>query len=307
MKWVKLDRAKVAVRGEPVRIPMKGLTAQEEHTHFLHSLLTNDVRGLKPYHFNYHLQLKPNGQPLADYFLYRLDDHYLLDTERPPAEVVKEFSRLKLSLRVYFEDLTPRLAHLFLFGEDADRFVEERFGARVEAFRFILAGDTLVARNPIRFGIDGYDLIGDPEALDLPPSARAQEEFLEKLRIENCVPRIGKELREGFSPLEAGMAGRAIALNKGCYVGQEAIARVYFRGRTPRVLVRFRIMGEIREGEEVFEGDRKVGVITSVSREAGLALGYLLRSSYREGALFKTGGGEVKVEGRCPDGEPSGS
>ncbi len=307
MKWVRLKRAKVAVRGEPVRIPMKGMTAPEEHTHFLHSLLTNDVRGLKPYHFNYHLQLRPNGQPLADYFLYRFEDHYLLDTDRPPQEVIGEFSRLKLSLKVYFEDLTPRLEHLFLFGEGAEGFLEERFGLRIEPLQFRVVEGLLVARNPLRFGIDGYDLVGEPETIDLPSSAQVREELLESIRIENCVPRIGKELREGFSPLEAGMAGRAIALNKGCYVGQEAIARVYFRGRTPRVLVRFRLLGEVMEGEEVFENGRKVGVITSVSREGGLALGYLLRSSFREGALFRAGEGEVKVEGRCPDGEPSES
>ncbi len=297
--WAELKRSKIAVRGSASKIPMKGLTAVEEHTHFLHSLLTNNVRDLKPYRFNYHLQLKPNGQPVADYFLYNLGDHYLLDTERPPSEVIEEFSRLKLSLKVHFEDLTPRFRHIFIFGESAGKVVEETFRVKPAEFELAVVGDTIVARNPLRFGVDGYDLIGDLKGLDLPASAVADEDLLERLRVENCVPRIGKELREGFSPLEAGVLPYAIDLNKGCYVGQEAIARVYFRGRTPRALVRFSVSGNVREGDEIYAGEKRVGLVTSVS--GSTALGYVLRA-YLEEKRLRTAEGELRVVRVCGDG-----
>ena len=50
---------------------MKGLTAPEEHTHFLHGLLTNDIKSLKPYTFNYNLWLKQNGNPIADFLFIK--------------------------------------------------------------------------------------------------------------------------------------------------------------------------------------------------------------------------------------------
>ncbi|MDQ7039130.1 MAG: folate-binding protein, partial [Aquificota bacterium] len=83
MRWIILKRSKVRVYGKPLKMMMKGMTAQEEHTHFLHSLLTNNVKNLREGDFNYNLWLKPNGQPVGDFFVYRVGDHFLLDSEKP--------------------------------------------------------------------------------------------------------------------------------------------------------------------------------------------------------------------------------
>ncbi len=301
MRWVRLKRTKVKVYGEPAKIVMKGLTAQEEHTHFLHSLLTNDVRALKPGEFNYNLWLKQNGQPIGDFFVYRMRDYYLLDTEKPAEEVIDEFNRLKLSLKVYFEDLTDKMDHFFLFGEDAPEFLKENLGIRLESMKVLEKNGFLVARNPVRIKADGYDLMGDLSTLfgKLPKELEISESEFENVRIESCVPKIGKELREGFSPLEAGVLNYAISVNKGCYVGQEAIARVYFRGRTPRVLVKISLEGEVSEGERLLEGEKPVGLITSVSPEGNFALGYVLRNSYEEGKILSTERGKVRLLGSC--------
>lgn len=278
MKKVKLKRFKIKVYGKPAKVPMKGMTAPEEHTHFLHSLLTNNVKSLKPYTFNYNLWLKQNGQPVGDFFVYKLSDYYILDTEKPAQEVIEEFNRLKLSLKVYFEDLSEQLAHLFLFGEGVGELVEKTFGRKPQDFQIVEAEGILIASNPLRLRTEGYDVIGSPEKLsDLFKEAKeiSEQEF-EDFRIENCVPRIGKELREGFSPLEAGMVGTAIDMNKGCYVGQEAIARVYYKGKTPRTLVK--ILGEgLKEGSDLLADSKKVGLVTSVNSSGTVALGYILR------------------------------
>ncbi len=301
MKWIKLKRSKIKVFGKPAKMLMKGMTAPEEHTHFLHSLLTNNVKALEEGSFNYNLWLRPNGQPVADFFVYRFKDHFLLDTEKPAGEVIEEFEKLKLSLKVFFEDITPRTGHLFIFGEGSAEFIKDAFGVSLENFRFVQQEGLLIGKNPLRVGEEGYDVIGDTGSVEerLSEEIKATEEELEDLRIRNRVPRIGKELREGFSPLEAGVLDYAIDMNKGCYVGQEAIARVYFRGRTPRLLAKMSVSGDVSEGSKLYEGSKSVGLVTSVSPLSNVALGYVLRSSYGEGKELTAEGGKVRLEKGC--------
>ncbi|NPB08545.1 MAG: folate-binding protein YgfZ [Aquificae bacterium] len=297
MKWARLKRTKIRVKGKPLKMMMKGMTAQEEHTHFLQGLLTNDVRSLKPYTFNYNLWLKKNGAPIGDFFVYRFPEDYLLDTELPPDTVLEEFERLKLSLRVEFQDLTPSSPHYFIFGDGVGEYMRERLERELREGEFLTLDGVIIARNSLRFGTEGYDLIGKG-AEEFLAGEEVSWEDTEALRIRNCVPRIGKELREGFSPLEACLLNKAISLTKGCYVGQEAVARVHFRGRTPRVLVRFSYEGDLREGDEILSGDKRVGLVTSVSPRENRALGYLLRSSLEEGQL-KTRGAKLILDGVC--------
>ena len=309
MKWINLKRNKIKVYGKPAKILMKGLTAPEEHTHFLHGLLTNDIKSLKPYTFNYNLWLKQNGQPIADFFVYKLKDYYILDTEESADFVIKEFNRLKLSLKVYFEDLSPSYKHIFIFGEDVEKFIKDAFGVSLNNYEIKEFNGFFIARNPIRLREDGYDIVGNLEnILELfKEEDKITEEEFEDLRIMKCVPRIHKELREGFSPLEAGVLPYAISLNKGCYVGQEAIARVYFRGRTPRILAKFEVLEPIKEEEKILQEGKAVGLITSVSSKGNYALGYILRAKFKEGEIYETEHGKVKAVGVCEYGEPRGS
>jgi folate-binding protein YgfZ len=285
MRWVRLRRTKVKVLGEKTSSLMRGMAAQEEHTHFLQGILTNDVKALKPGTFNYNLWLRPNGQPVGDMFVYRFEDHFLIDTDLPAEKLIGEFTRMKISLRVWFEDVTGDLEHVFVFGEGSGSFVEETLGLQLREGEFKDTGGLLVARNHIRIREEGYDLMGDLKGLKLPKEAEVSEEEFEDLRIDRCVPRTGKELREGFSPLEAGLLRYAISMTKGCYVGQEAVARVHYRGRTPRTLVRFSAEGVLTEGEAVLKEGKKVGVVTSVRSDGKVGLGYLLRSCLGEDLL----------------------
>ena len=301
MKWIRLKRSKVKVFGKPAKTLMKGMTAPEEHTHFLHSLLTNNVKALKPGTFNYNLWLRQNGQPVADFFVYRIGDYYLLDTEKPASEVIEEFEKLKLSLKVYFEDLTRSTEHIFVFGEGSSEFVKDAFGVVLEDYEVKEIECVLVAKNPLRLREEGYDLMGDLSGLAdrLLKDMEIDEVEFEDLRIERCVPRIGKELREGFSPLEAGVLSYAIDMNKGCYVGQEAIARVYFRGRTPRILVKLKLEGDVKEGSKLYEVNKAVGLVTSVSSDGKKALGYTLRNIYEKGRELTADGGKAYLGESC--------
>lgn len=291
MKWINLKRSKIRVYGQKAKLLMKGMG--EEHTAFLHSLLTNDIKGMERYSLTYNLWLRQNGFPKGEFFVYKLEDHYILDTPLDAQKVIEEFERLKLSMKVYFEALNWN--HLFIFGEGSEEFIKEVVGELPAPQRLLFKENIIVAHNPIRLKVAGFDLIGELSAIE----ERLNVEPIsfwewEDIRIQNCVPAFGKELKEGFSPLEAGVLEYAISLTKGCYVGQEAIARVYYRGRTPRVLVLLEGK-DLKEGEKLTIGDKNIGVITSVNSKGELALAYVLKDYAQEGLTLD----KVKVVRVC--------
>ena len=105
---------------------------------------------------------------------------------------------------------------------------------------------------------------------DVEPNVDAAE--LERLRIEQGVPAWGKELDETILPAEAGLDVTHISFTKGCYPGQEPIARLHHRGHVNRRL-RVLDVDSAQAGDEIRVGDKVVGRVTSAVR--GRALGYV--------------------------------
>ncbi len=299
MKWIKLDRSKIKVSGKKSKFALKGI--QEEHKAFLHNLLTNDINNLPAGKFNYNLRLKENGHPIQDFFVFNFGDYFILDTDEDAKKIIDEFNRLKLSLQVNFEDLTPNMEHMYIYGEGAKEFIKGILGQDLEDFSFIEKDGAIIAKNFLRVGEEGYDIFGKIDSIleKLNPQDQIDNEKFEKDRIKNCVPKIGKELKEGYLPLETPIADYAISYNKGCYVGQEAIARVYFRGKTPRTMVKLELEdASITEGEKILSGDKKVGEITSISPDRKVALGYVLRA-FLDKPIQTESGKKVKILGEC--------
>jgi folate-binding protein YgfZ len=129
---------------------------------------------------------------------------------------------------------------------------------------------------------------GDP----LPPGE------LELLRVEAGGPAWGRELDDRVLPAEAGLVERAVSLKKGCFPGQEPIARLHYRGHVNRRLRRLRIDG----GEapaydaEIRDGERVVGRVTSAVPSDGdtLALGYV-RTEVAENAALTVDGRPTRL------------
>jgi folate-binding protein YgfZ len=154
------------------------------------------------------------------------------------------------------------------------------------------------------WGIDGFDVLGPDPAAPVGVRAGTIEEY-EALRIECGVPAMGRELTERTIPAEAGagLIERSVSFTKGCYTGQELVARIDSRGgNVPRHL-----RGLILDGDSVpatgtpllIEG-AEVGVVTSAARslrlDAVVALAYVKRD-----VEVPTGG---EVEGRVARIEP---
>jgi folate-binding protein YgfZ len=141
-------------------------------------------------------------------------------------------------------------------------------------------------------GLPG-ELPGTVEVLDGDFDVTLDDKELERARIETRVPAWGKELDETILPAEAGLDRTHISFTKGCFPGQEPIARLHYRGHANREL-RVLDVEAAQPGDEVRYGDKVVGRVTSAVE--GLALAYV-RTEVPEGA-------DMGVAGRSATSRP---
>jgi len=121
---------------------------------------------------------------------------------------------------------------------------------------------------------ESWLVLGGEEVLDERPAGEeVGEEELERWRIESGIPRWGQEIDDRILPAEAGLDETHISFSKGCYPGQEPIARQRYRGKVNRKLRVLEIEGEAEPGDELLLDGKKVGRITSAV--PGLALAYV--------------------------------
>jgi tRNA-modifying protein YgfZ len=121
---------------------------------------------------------------------------------------------------------------------------------------------------------ESWLVLGGDEVLDERPAGEeASEEEFERWRIQAGVPRWGRELDEKILPTEAGLEETHISFSKGCYPGQEPIARQHYRGKVNRRLCVLDVEGDAQPGDELTLDGKKVGRLTSVA--ADVALGYV--------------------------------
>jgi folate-binding protein YgfZ len=121
---------------------------------------------------------------------------------------------------------------------------------------------------------EAWLVLGGGEVLDERPAGEeASEEEYERRRIESGIPRWGAEIDDRILPAEAGLDETHISFTKGCYPGQEPIARQHYRGKVNRRLRVLEFEGEAGPGTELLYEEKKVGRITSAV--PGLALAFV--------------------------------
>jgi folate-binding protein YgfZ len=121
---------------------------------------------------------------------------------------------------------------------------------------------------------ESWLVLGGDEVVDeRPPGEEVSEEELERWRIESGIPRWGREIDDRILPAEAGLDETHISFSKGCYPGQEPIARQRHRGKVNRKLRVLEIDGEAEPGDALSLDGKNVGRITSAV--PGVALAYV--------------------------------
>jgi folate-binding protein YgfZ len=212
-------------------------------------MLSNDVAALVSGESCEALLLTPKARVIAPLrVLRRGADDFLLLTEPELGETLREhLLRMRFAAKVEFEP--EGHTSTLVFDGDAD-------------------------------GIPNGDY-GEPavEVLDAALEPTLEEATLEVMRIEAGTPAWGKEIDERVLPAEAGLVERAVSLTKGCYPGQEPIARLHYRGHANRGLRVLRVEGRElpeQDAELLYDG-KAVGRVTSAAHSDGaiVALAYV--------------------------------
>jgi folate-binding protein YgfZ len=261
---------------------------------FVHGMVTNDVEGLAVGASNYAALLTNKGAMVGDVRVLKLDDALVLETGPGRAEAVKaQLLKYLISEDAEVVD-APELAVVGLVGPQAAAWAAKVPGV-VGRLESPLGGvDVVVPREllgEVARVLEG-GTVGGGAGGGLP---ELDAETREVLRVEKGVPEFGVDMGESTIPLEANL-GRALHFQKGCYIGQEVIARATYRGQMSKKLVGV-LLGEV-EAEvkaELKKDGKKVGWLTSVVRSEKrgqvVALGYVHRDFVAEGTALEVGAG----------------
>lgn len=252
------ERGKLALTGSDVKS-------------FLQGQVTNDVEALSPGEGCYAAFLTPKGKMLGDIRILDADEELLLDTERVALqELFNMIRHFSIGYDVELHKRTIQCGLLSLIGPDAAGIAGVSDLPTREHTHDLVQLHGIEAR-AIRTDV-GIDLLCDADHLDPLREALLQdgvlpvpESVVECLRIELGRPRYGIDLDDTVIPEEAGLNDRAVSFTKGCYVGQETVARLHYRGKPNRHLRGLRLAALAEPGEELRAGNRVVGRIGSVT------------------------------------------
>ena len=270
------DRAKFVVRGG-------------EAADFLQGQVSNDVEALEPGTGCYATVLTHKGKLRSDLRILRGDDWFWLDTEAIGHAVLAHMLRTySLGRDVQFEDVTGSRALLSLVGPAA----RERLDAAPPAneHSFVTGEHGMYVATLL-----GVDVICEPGTeLGVEPVSEAAAECV---RIEAGRPRLGFDMDAETMPQEAGINDRAVSFTKGCYVGQETVARLHYRGKPNRHLRGLRLAEPAERGAEILLGDKPVGRLgsTCVSPRLGSIALALMRREAEPGARVEVGGSAAEI------------
>ncbi len=252
------DRGKLALTGSEAKV-------------FLQGQVTNDTERLTPGTGCYAAFLTPKGKMLGDLRILDAGDELLLDTERSALQgLFNLIRRFSIGFDVTLHKRTLERGLLSLIGPRSAEIAGVSELPNTEHAHVTTAIDGVEVR-VIRTG-DGVDVLCDStdtpavhDALLRSGASAVGEEAAECVRIESGRPRYGVELDDSVIPQEAGLNARAVSFTKGCYVGQETVARLYYRGKPNRHLRGLRCEAPVAPGDAVRLGEKAVATVASAA------------------------------------------
>ncbi len=259
----------------------------------LNAILTNEVPK-EPNLGVYAALLNPKGRIQTDLRILKSEGNVFVDAEPEGALAATEIlGRYAPFSRVKVENLSEgdepwRI--LGLYGPRATKLLGDLQLAEHESKELEIGGAALLAAG-VAVPVAGLDLIGPLNVLDAARdhlldlgAVPASSDAYETARIETGIPRFGADITTDNFLGETGILDRAVSFKKGCYPGQETVARMYYRGHPNKLLHRLVIDGPLPSpGAEITQDGKTVGRITSIAplplHGRTLALGYLSRNT----------------------------
>ena len=279
----------------------------DDRTRFLHGMVTNDIKSLAPGGGCHAAFLSPQGRMTADLHVFCAEDSLILTTEPAMREKLgPALRKYIIGDRPLLLDRSEDLALLSLQGPKAtallSKMLEEPLSLErpYDHFEGTLAGVRIRICRVHRTSAGGCDLIVERSGLSLVwdlilangKNDQVQPAGFESFnvhRIKAGIPWYGLDMDEHTLPIEAGLEKDAISFNKGCYIGQESVARITYRGHVNRKLVGLSLSGSQppSNGDKISKDGQEVGWVTSSayspSLKIAIALGYLRRELLEPG------------------------
>ena len=300
-------------RSERGKLALTGTDAKK----FLNGQVTNDVERLTDGDGCYAAFLTHKGKMLGDIRILDAREELLLDTERVALQALFDMiRRFKIGFEVDLHKRTLESALLSLIGPTAEEVVAralDRDAGSASGKGAIGLGSEEHSHAPARIGSAAARLIRTDTGIDVlceSPSAETvkaaivqagaeavSEQAAEVVRVEHGRPRYGVDLDETTIPQEAGLNERAVSFTKGCYVGQETVARLYYKGKPNRLLRGLQLSEPVPVDTELLLGERAVGRLTSVTlspRLGPIGLG-LVRVAAEPGTTLAVAGSDASA------------
>jgi folate-binding protein YgfZ len=281
----------------------KLLLTGEEARAFLDGQVSNEIAALEAGHGRYAALLTNKGRMLGDLRVIAVDDDLLLLTERVALQAL--FDQVRRGLIGWQAELHKRTLELALFSLVGPRAEEIARAAGLPMpgpqEHDVAARDaTAVVRTDL--GLDVLPPADQAEAvrralLDA-GAVEAPEAAAEIVRVEHGRPRYGLDLDDTVMPAEAGIVDRAVSFTKGCYVGQETVARLHWKGKPNRHLRLLRLTAPATSGDVVVAEDRDVGRVGTavVSPRLGPVALAVVRREVAVGDRVLVGAGGIEAE-----------
>jgi aminomethyltransferase len=307
------------------RIGIMDLTARgkarvtgEDHVKWLQSVISNDILPLTTGQGIYSTFLTHRGRILAYFRVYKYADSLMLEdigaVEDATYSALRKF--LLYGTKAKLENLSESWGLLLISGPQALELIRATFGTDLSSLKLLsfeqleIEGQPAVLIRTEETGEIDIEILlpveslratwerlwNVGEAMGLKPFGAAA---LESLRIEAGLPKMGPDLNENVVPPEANLEGKSFSLTKGCYPGQEVVARMDTYGFARRRLTGLTLKEAVVpvSGAKLFSGDREVGWVSSAALSPSLgkviAFGFPLRDFAKAGTELS-----VEIDGR---------
>lgn len=269
----------------------------KDATTFLQNLVSQDLDPIADHESARSLLLTPKGKLDVEFRITKVGDDWWLDTEADfGAQLAASLTRFRIRVDADIDDRTAETGMLSIVQPATEKSSVTGGGlseSHIALIRTPFGVDVLGNTEAVGEALDGLD----------PAIERWTPEQFDAFRIEAGVPRLGVDMDESTIPQEALLDVDAISFTKGCFLGQELVARIDSRGHVNKYLRRLRVDGSVAppHGAAVIAGDKEVGTVTSSAVVPGedrvVALGMVRREVEPPAAVtLRWDGGEAPAE-----------
>lgn len=278
---------------------MKG----KDRIDFLNRMSTNDLTVVEPLHYKKTVLTSDKGRIIDLITILNLDDHsILITTENYEDRIKTHLDKYIIMDDVIIEKPDVKHALLLLWGEHAQNVVNETAERIPTEDNFIMLSEKEFIFED-KFGFDKIIYLTEESNAASVKAKYMDDKFVERkeltneeyesLRISLGIAEGENEFNDLINPKECGLE-KYISYTKGCYIGQEVIARLDAQGKIPKQMVRVKTVQTIHKGDKIFSDGKDVGFISSVSDNLGLA--FIRSAALEPSKEFQVNGEKIELE-----------